>query len=731
MYRRTLPIHCVLFLLALAMGCKHGGFVASNVPSVIRISCGGCTQLTPQSPVYLDLTEATDPTPTEGNEATVASLTASVLNNSGNSVLPQPTVTWLTSDASAVTVSPGGSVCPGTWDLNFVVCRPGTIPTSPVTVTATTGGAAASIYVTIHSQIDRIQLSASPTTATSPIACLSQNQTQQFTATAYSNGVDVTKQVAAFTWSLSDSSIGDINFAGLAIARAPGISYVIASAGGVNSAPLALVVCPIASIRLTQQGTANTSFSMNRGTQVTLVAAMTDSAGNAVNGIPLTFDSSDPASAGVGSQGGTAAVLSAIGSTSFSVLASCAPPACNNAPAGTVYTPSGAANSAALGFTYPIYSNLVQGSIVGTTPTTVYVTGSQYPDGHTNHELQVLDSQTLSFQTSITLPFVPNSILFDPKGQTAYIGSNDGTLGNSIMVLNASSNGVTIFSGAISGIPNAGTITGNVLALSPDGGTLIVSNQSDGDLYVVNTPKSTASAFYAPGIQSASFSPDGYQVVLAGPGGVYVYSTLLGTLTNLGPGATSLGSEVAYLPEATMAYVSGAGLTAYATCNNRAIAQTAVAAGPLAALLPATGPRVVGVSNTSWVDLSVPVTGGSCPSSANSALITVPYGACPPTQIAAAPNGSAVFVTAVDPASCASASTIPMYNLLTATAGSINLQTPGVPVAGGISRDGANLYVALANGNSPTLHRIDLTVGSDTTHINIPFIPNVFAVLPK
>src|SRR5262245_14766162 len=134
------------------------------------------------------------PSSLDMNVGSVTSITAQVLNSSGSALSPQPTISYTSSDASAVTVSPKGEVCAGVWDINFITCKNGTVPASAVTVTASADGVSASISVSVHLKIDRITLSAAQ------VQCVPQNQWLQFTATAFSNGVDVTSSVGSFSW---------------------------------------------------------------------------------------------------------------------------------------------------------------------------------------------------------------------------------------------------------------------------------------------------------------------------------------------------------------------------------------------------------------------------------------------------------------------------------------------------------------------------------------------------
>ena len=662
------------------------------------------------------------PSSLDMNIGAITSITAKVLNSNGSALSPQPAITYTSSDASAVTVSPKGEVCAGVWDINFITCKNGTAPSTAVTVTASADGVSGSISVNVHLKIDRITLSAPQ------VQCVPQNQSLQFTATAFSSGVDVTSSVGSFSWNISDSTVGQVNSSGLVVSRLPGIANVFVTAANTTSTSLAFVACPAKSIQLSQVDTSNTAFSLNKGDTVSLLATVTDTLGNQVNGVQLSFSSSQSAVARVTANGVVQADVSALAAGNFTVVASCTPSSCNNGPPGIISTPSGPTTAMALGFGYPIYSNLVKGTVAGTSATTVYVTGNSYPDGHTNHQLRIYDSNTLNLQTTIELPYVPNSMLFDPQGSKAYLGSSDGTDGDAMMIFDPSSNSVTTFSGSITNSSTIAKVTGKVLAISPDGNKIIVSDIANSRVFIMNVSASTAQVFSAPGVQSASFSPDSFKAFLAGPNGVFEYTTSLHSVatTNL-----SSASSVAYTPDGPLAFISGSALTGYATCNDLAAGQLNVAAGPMTAVYPAKGTKLVGVSGSSWLDVTPVLDGNSCPASLNASFTTTPYTSCSINQIVPLPDGSRIFASTMDPQSCSPIANLPFYNVTSAGTGSISLASAGVPVVAAATLDSEQLYVGTQSQDSASIHFIDLTTNDDSVQVDVPFVPNVIAVWPK
>src|ERR1017187_7938512 len=131
--------------------------------------------------------------------------------------------------------------------------------------------------------------------------CLSQNQTQTFQATAYSQGVDITASVGPFTWSQANFGVVTItpivtSSANVAtnqatvVSNTPGQTQVVASASGVSSQPYIAETCPVQCITL-QLGSniGQTSFLTNKGASETITATAVDLQGCIVPRAPLTW----------------------------------------------------------------------------------------------------------------------------------------------------------------------------------------------------------------------------------------------------------------------------------------------------------------------------------------------------------------------------------------------------------------------------------------------------------
>src|SRR6185437_3565502 len=114
-----------------------------------------------------------------------------------------------------------------------------------------------------------------------------------------------------------------------------------------------------------------------------------------------------------------------------------------------------------------VYSNPVVGTVTGTTATTIYVTGSDNPDGSPNKSLIPIDSGTNAAGTAVTLGGSPNSMVFSPDGSQAYIGSDAG-----LQIFDPGTNTVTA---------TASGLTGKVLTVSNNGNKVVLSDTSNSD----------------------------------------------------------------------------------------------------------------------------------------------------------------------------------------------------------------------------------------------------------
>ncbi|PYX47170.1 MAG: hypothetical protein DMG79_14640, partial [Acidobacteria bacterium] len=439
--------------------------------------------------------------------------------SSGSTNLSTP-ITFASSDTSILTLAPNGVACAGHWDLAFTTCTPGA--TGPVKVTATALGATSvPTYVFVHSPIDSISVTGVVLDGV-PVQepCQSQSQSMTVEAHAFSQGVDITAAVGPFTFSSSNSSVVNLspvvdsfyNFPtnhATATALVPGITRIIASAGGVSSSTFQqpqyqnslgatspaldfYETCPIQSISLElgatgSQQSGQTSFVAAKGSTQNATAVLTDVMGNSslpnTNGdivlskIPLTWSSSQPgvlsASAGCLEACSLATPLPGSGS----VTASCSPPTCN---IGFPLVPASLSTSAALDactqffhaqypklidcrqlIPAPVYADTaISGILTGTTGAASVLatsTGCAHePPAACSAAVYDLSTAKASAGPANPFPTPPNSILFDPTGAKAYVGSDFGA-----QLLNPGNLG-----SSSSAFTSISTVTGKVLATS-------------------------------------------------------------------------------------------------------------------------------------------------------------------------------------------------------------------------------------------------------------------------
>ena len=266
-------------------------------------------------------------------------LTAAAVN-AGNSTV-SAAFTFASSNAAAVSISPAGLICGGSWDASFVTCTPPANRTpQSATITVTAQNVTQTVQAYVHEKVDSVMVSgfrppqgtfttSYPGIGASGAACAtSANCTctslstvfgvqvssipsaslPQFKAAAISNDptvcstktpptapcditADLTTGVTGvnpFTWSSSDTTIAMIDSTGTATAGTvtpigTGQVSISASAAGINSPSVPFVTCPVTSIAITATSASNNGLGplSISGTQ-TLTATATDTANKSV-----------------------------------------------------------------------------------------------------------------------------------------------------------------------------------------------------------------------------------------------------------------------------------------------------------------------------------------------------------------------------------------------------------------------------------------------------------------
>jgi len=721
------------------------------------------------------------------------------------------TYTYGTTDMTIADVSPTGAVCGGTWNrntpavANFTTCVP-TGKTGVAYMTASAAGFTSNqVAVYSHPNITSLQLVGPTNQQTGAPICLSQGQTSQLDAIAYyTNSAgqktllcspttnDCNNVIGHITYSPTSAGIVTIDQNGVATAQAPGSTLITGTIAQTSSNAGYFYTCPPANIALSVASTGATSASVTLNTPLSLTATVTDTNGNLINGLPLSYVSTNPGSIAVSSAG---AVTAAFPSNS-AITAICQPTACNPAPINEQGT---------LGTGVPILSNFVQIASPGKNSNYIWVSspGSPY--------FVPIDYSTGTVGNAVKLPYSPNSMVLDPTGSTLYFGSY-----KELMTYTAATNSLA------SEVPS---IPGVVLAVSPTNNAVVVNDQLRGVLYLYSPSSSTATtgttttstgqgtytSFAGIG-QKATFTPDGQTVYIVGNGVLYIHNTFSGWSVETLPAdqatpttgtcpATNTTSPIptgtsAYPPNTTAnpnntynmfcspdlavtipaaaVFLSGTTTSAYGECPESTVSPVinfpeAATVAALSDHLASTtdGKHIIGASANPAVltDLSITVPGISsteglaCPTDANGQTTGISFNPAPVinqtslsayplnniNEVVAATNSLEAFITYGTSATTppAGGAKLPVYKP-SSTAGnlgtlsSVTLSGGAIaPVAGIFSPDNTLFFAGTSGDN--LLHVIDTgtlldtkTLNPNLTDINGNPLPPVFlAVKPR
>jgi len=300
--------------------------------------------------------------------------------------------------------------------------------------------------------------------------------TLDYQVSAFNQGVDITSTVGPFNWSTFNATVATVNTtaSGLLTGQArvaavtPGMTNIFTTIAGVTSPSVQFITCPVVSISLALENTTQTSFTVASGSK-NITATVTDSSNTQITPT-LTWSTSDAAA--FTASGTSTGSASFVKTGSATIIASCLPPSCN------------------IGFPTPqvIYpENVITATATGTTgtatATTVWVASSEC--GVLDPTTQVvvnsddcvstvvpIDTSSNTLGVGVDLPVVPNSIQFPRQGGTAYLGTNSGRLGAvGLSIVTPAANTQTAPT-----IATLSTAPGKILAISPDGTTVIVSD---------------------------------------------------------------------------------------------------------------------------------------------------------------------------------------------------------------------------------------------------------------
>jgi hypothetical protein len=678
------------------------------------LGLAGCGSSNPIKTVSYPVPANITLTPTPAASMEVGSLltfTAAALNSS-KQTLTEP-LYFQSSDPTVVTIASNGLACAGIWDstTNPTVCTAGRVGVAQITATAQ-GVTSPTATVYVHQHIDSITLKPAANQQSSP--CQSVSQTFIYEAHAFGRGIDITSTAGQFSWAALNSKVATLSntVAGLAnmvdgvslnqvqvTASIPGTTPLYATVGTAASVPVNFVTCPVQSIVLA----VNTST----GSTQQITPTVTDVLGNTILNVPLTYSSSQPASVSVSSSGAVSGTAGTGGAAT--VIASCTPPTCN------------------IGFmpSLPVYPQNVVTQVVSagsTAPSgTVYVTSTGCAG--VDNCFTALVPITYPANTLGTLAEIspsPNSFLFARQGGQAYLGTKSGIFsgGYGLTILNVGGSNPTA-----SQVPGA---PGKVLAVSPDGLTVIVSDtvNTPNQVYIVNAGTFNVTAYSISGATAADFSPDSLKAFIVAGDNLYIVSKLdhLQTISLSAP-----ANDVSFLPEGAFGVLAGgsaSGITAFRTCDDGGPFSVATTPAPtfLRPLLGAsqlipfdTTPNYhfLALDSPNIDIISVHTTPTGCTPTLTGDVMSynLGHGNFTASQLLVSEDGSRAYI--VSP----SLNDIPVFSTTGLTSSSIALTGNVTPVQATLTPDGGHLYVAASDGN---VHVLDTNLGADILQITFP-----------
>ncbi len=543
---------------------------------------------------------------------TTLQLTATAQNAANSTV--NAVFTYNSSNPAILSISPAGLVCGGVWNAPaYTICTPGTEGVVQVTASAVGVTSAPTLFF-VHPPIAGIQITMVPPVNQPPPACpnqgplpaacnlpfnstcstnsqgiytcgcLSQNQIVTLQAIAFDvNGNDMTAAVGPFTWVAANSTVPKItpivtvtnynvptNQATVS-PNTPGQTQIIASASGAFSQPYNFETCPVQCIDLAvgQIQSGVTNFVTNKGTSETITAVAVDFQGCIVPKPGLTWFSSEPAAiaAGTACNNATTCTVTTPQQGATSITATCTPPGCN---IGFPLTLAGVSMPP-----QPVYPvTAISGVVTGTASTTSVLSTSQdcYSEQLCDVGLYNVSSSTNLPGPGVALPTPPNSLMYDPAGDKAYVGSEYGSF--TLNPANIGTNTSPFTPLLATGTPE-GVVTGRVLAIAPSGNSAIFSDTiaSPNQVYFVNTAPASTTALNLNAAIAAAFSPDGLRAYILADGGTSLYS--YSTLQYLQPVTVPLpapATQIVFNGSGTFAMLAGGvappNLAIYNTCDN-------------------------------------------------------------------------------------------------------------------------------------------------------------------
>jgi hypothetical protein len=609
--------------------------------------------------------------------------------------------TYSTTDMNTADVEPStGRLCGGSWNRNsgggipdYTVCNP-TGKTGTAYITASSDGVTSNpLPIFIHPLVTSIVLggpssncTTDPTTACCPLttvgsptappylanSCLSQGSTAQLVARVFAgtgaNQSNISCQAGHLQFTVqgsssltSVSSVVSIDSNGVATANQPGSVLISANISNAASSAGFFSTCPPASITLTAPGLPS-NHQVNENNPQALVANIVDTKGQPLTGLSLEYVSTAPTTIPA------AATVTPILAGAASISAACQPPACN----------SSAYNQIGLfGNGKPITSNPIDIVTPGTNSTVLYMASTQ------SLYVESRDFTQTSLAQPFLLPYMPNSMVITDDGSTIYMGST-----TALMVLNA------VNTVSVSRVDSSSP--GTVLAVSPDGSTIVLSDPVKQITTLESSSGGVISTYGGVGTH-AEFTPDSQTVYITAGNQLLVFSSYTGW-TSIIP-ATAAGTpvnDVAITVPSVGAYFAGPTTTARGYC---AISTPGIAPNsennvfyPPADASPAVTDRVAATNDGLHI---LGATVSPVPTLSD-LHVTIPTGACP--AIGGLTFSSTLLTTALSPVTANPANGGAITGIFPASDSSIAFIT--YSGSGGV----LPAYAPVASGNGTTTY---------------------------
>lgn len=389
-----------------------------------------------------------------------------------------------------------GKLCAGNWNRNtgggipdYTTCNP-TGRTGEVYVVAT-GGAATSnpLPIFVHPKVTSVTLGnptpqASCGSATDPSSnccplsqqatvkadpydgssCISQGKSRQLVGRAYDvTGANITCQVGHLNFAAQSTSVATIDENGVATAQQPGSTVISADLTQAGSSAGFFSTCPPVSIRLAVPSASGgvTNAVVNQNTPQPLSAVAVDKNGTTLTGLTLNYVSTTPITIPASSSGSITPAFP--GAAAISAI--CQPPTCNTSPNNQI---------GLFGNGKPVTSNQVNITTPGSNSTQLWIGSTQ------SRYILPIDFTNPTLGTPVRLPYAPNSMVISNDGSSIYMGTP-----TELMIFNASANSLT---------REDATVAGQVLAISPDGSSLVISDPRKQLIYLYATSSGSTSA---------------------------------------------------------------------------------------------------------------------------------------------------------------------------------------------------------------------------------------------